>query len=75
MPPVVDESPLYEVKARISSLASRIKELAVVEDSRFSLIEACIDLYETQLTSQYEYLEQRVNQFGQRVMGFLPPSS
>ena len=71
MPPVVDESPLYEVRAQISSLASRIEELAVVKDSRLSSIEACIDLYKMQLTSQYEQLQQRVNQFEQKVMGFL----
>ena len=47
MPPFVDESPLYEVRAYISSLSSRIEELAVVEDSHFSLIEARIDSYET----------------------------
>ena len=56
VPPVVDESPLYEVRAHIISLASRIEELAVVEDSSFSSIEACIDLYEMRLTSQYEQL-------------------
>ena len=71
MPPVVDESPLYEVRAQISLLASRIKELVVVEDSRFSSIEARINSYEKRLTSQYEQLQQRVNQFEQRVMGFL----
>ena len=71
VPPVVDESPLYEVRAQISSLTSRIEELAVVKDSRLSSIEACIDLYKTQLTSQYEQLQQRVNQFEQKVMGFL----
>ena len=71
VPPVVDESPLYEVRAKISSLASRIEELVVVEDSHFSSIEARIESYETQLTSQYEHLQQRVNQFEQRVMGFV----
>ena len=57
VPLVVDESPLYKVKAHISLLASCIEELAVVEDSHFSLIETCIDLYETRLTSQYDQLE------------------
>ena len=51
VPPVVDESPLYEVRAQISSLTSQIKELAVVKDPRFSSIEAHIDSYETRLTS------------------------
>ena len=59
MPPNVDESPLYEVRAQISLLDSRIEELSVVEDSRFSSIKARIDS------------QQRVNQFEQRVMGFL----
>ena len=54
VPPLVDESPLYEVREQINSLASRIKELLVVEDSRFSSIEAHIDSFEVQLTSQYE---------------------
>ena len=71
MPPIVDESPLYEVRPHISSLASHIKELAVVEDSRFSSIEARIDSYEIQLTSNYEQPQQRANQFEERVMGFL----
>ena len=69
--PVVDESPLYEVREYISSLASSIKELVVVEDSHLSSIEARIDSYEIRLTSQYEQLQQRVNQFEQRVMRFL----
>ena len=51
MPPVVDESPLYEVRAHISSLASCIEEHAVVEDSRFSSTKARIDSYESRLTS------------------------
>ena len=42
-----------------------------MEDSRFSSIKACFDSYETWLTSQYEQQQQRVNQFEQRVMGFL----
>ena len=51
VPSVVDESPLYEVMAQISLLASRIEDFDVMEDSRFSLIKAHVDLYETQLTS------------------------
>ena len=51
VPLVVDESPLYEVRAHISSLASRIEELVVVEDLHLSSIEARIDSYETWLTS------------------------
>ena len=47
VPPVVNESPLYKVKAQISSLASPTEKLAVVDDSRFSSIEARIDSYET----------------------------
>ena len=50
MPLVVDESPLYEVRAQISSLSSPIEELAVVEDSHFPSIEAPIDSYEMWLT-------------------------
>ena len=51
VPPVVNESPLYEVRAHINSLASRIKDLVVMEDSHFSSIEARIDSYEMWLTS------------------------
>ena len=43
VPRVVDESPLFEVMAQINSLASRMKELAVVEDSLSSLVEDPID--------------------------------
>ena len=71
VPPIVDESPLYEVRAHINLLASHIEELVAVEDSRFSSIEARIDSYEMRLTFQYEKLQQRVNQFEERVMGFL----
>ena len=56
VPLVVDELPLYEVRAHISSLASCIKELAIMEDSLFFSIEACINSYETRLPSQYEHL-------------------
>ena len=67
----MDGSPLYEVRAQINSLVSCIKELAVVEDSRFSSIKASMDSYETWLTSQYGQLQQRVKQYEERVMGFL----
>ena len=43
VPRVVDESPLFEVMAQINSLASRMKELAVVEDSLSSSVEDPID--------------------------------
>ena len=68
VPQVVDESPLYEVGAHISLLASRIEELAVMEDSRFSSVEARIDSYEMCLTSRYDQLQQRVKQFEERVI-------
>ena len=71
VPPIMDKSPLHEVRAHINLLASRIEELAIVEDSCLSSIDARIDSYETRFTSQYEQLQQRVNQFKERVMGFL----
>ena len=43
----MDESLIHEVRTWISSLASSIEELAIVEDSSFSSIEARLDSYET----------------------------
>ncbi|RVW50068.1 hypothetical protein CK203_104087 [Vitis vinifera] len=45
---------------RIGSLSTRMEELAVVSDTRFYSMEDCMDQYQTGFTSQFEYLQQRL---------------
>ena len=48
-----------DLSAQISSLATRMEELAVVSDTRFHSMEDHMDQYQTGFTSQFEYVQQR----------------
>ena len=59
-PPTADHAPWMDLSALISSLGTRMEELAVVSDTRFYSMKDCMDQYQTSFTSQFEYLQQRI---------------
>ena len=56
-PHTPDHAPWMDLSAQISSLDTRMEELAVVNDIRFYSMENRMDQYWTSFTSQYEYLQ------------------
>ena len=46
-----------DLSAQISSLGTRMEELAVANDTRFYSMEDRIDQYQTGFTSHFEHLE------------------
>ncbi|WKA12755.1 hypothetical protein VitviT2T_030111 [Vitis vinifera] len=51
-----NHAPWMDLSAQISSLGTRMKELAVVNDTRFYSMEDRMNRYQTGFTSQFEYL-------------------
>ena len=49
-------APWMDLFAQINSLGTRMKELAVVSDTRFYSMEDRMDQYQTGFTSQFKYL-------------------
>nr|CAN68154.1 hypothetical protein VITISV_040298 [Vitis vinifera] len=60
-PGVEEKTEIREME--ISSLGTRMEELAVVSDTRFYSMEDCMDQYQTGFTYQFEYLQQRFERF------------
>ncbi|KAL6345719.1 hypothetical protein AAG906_017461 [Vitis piasezkii] len=58
-PHTPDNALWMDLSAHISSLDTRMEELAVVSDTRFYSVEDRMDQYQTDFTSQFEYLQQR----------------
>ncbi|WKA11448.1 hypothetical protein VitviT2T_028945 [Vitis vinifera] len=58
--------PCMDLSAQISSLGTRMEELAVVHDTRFYSMEDCIDQYQADFTSQFEHLVQRIEHLESR---------
>ena len=56
-----------DLSAKISSLGTRMEELAVVSDTRFYSMEDCMDQYQTGFTYQFEYLQQRFERMKDRM--------
>ena len=56
-PRAPDHEPWMDLSAQISSLGTRMEELAVVNDTRFYSMEDRIDQYQTGFTSHFEHLE------------------
>ena len=52
-----DHAPWMDVSAQISSLGTRMEELALVSDTRFYSIEDHIDQYQTGFTSRFEHFQ------------------
>ncbi|KAL6311961.1 hypothetical protein AAG906_007451 [Vitis piasezkii] len=65
-----DHAPLMDLSAQISSLGTRMEELAVVNDTRFHSMEDRIDEYQTDFTSQFEHLDRRLGRL-EEMMAYL----
>ncbi|RVX16560.1 Retrovirus-related Pol polyprotein from transposon RE1 [Vitis vinifera] len=65
-PHVPDHAPWMDLSAQISSLGTRMEELALVHDSRFYSIEEHLDQYQVGFTSQFEHLVQRIERLESR---------
>ena len=59
-PHAPEHPPWMDLSAQISSLGTRMEELAVVHDTRFYSVEDRIDHYQAGFTSQFEQLAQRI---------------
>ncbi|RVW34615.1 hypothetical protein CK203_079332 [Vitis vinifera] len=59
-PHAPEHPPWMDLSAQISSLGTRMEELAVVHDTRFYSVEDRIDQYQAGFTSQFEQLAQRI---------------
>ncbi|RVW71065.1 hypothetical protein CK203_061502 [Vitis vinifera] len=66
-PHAPDHAPWMDLSAQISSLGTRMEELAVVNDTRFHSMEDRIDEYQTGFTSQFEHLDQRLGRLEERM--------
>ena len=66
-PHAPNHMPWMDLFAHISSLGTRMEELAVVSDTRFYSMEDCIDQYQTSFTSQFEHLQQRFEHIKERM--------
>ncbi|WJZ95507.1 hypothetical protein VitviT2T_014274 [Vitis vinifera] len=65
-PHAPEHPPWMDLSAQISSLETRMEELAVVHDTRFYSVEDCIDQYQAGFTSQFEQLAQRIERLESR---------
>ncbi|KAL6331671.1 hypothetical protein AAG906_014321 [Vitis piasezkii] len=66
-PHTPDHAPWMDLSAQIISLGTRMEELAVVNDTRFHSMEDRIDEYQTDFTSQFEHLDQRLGHLEERM--------
>ncbi|RVW63064.1 hypothetical protein CK203_063240 [Vitis vinifera] len=66
-PHAPDHAPWMDVSAQISSLGTRIEELALVHDTRFYSIEEHIDQYQTGFTSCFKHFQQRFERIEERM--------
>ena len=55
-PHASDHAPWIDLSAHISFLDTHMEELAIVSDTRFYSMEDRMDQYQTDITSQFEYL-------------------
>ncbi|RVW24327.1 hypothetical protein CK203_098654 [Vitis vinifera] len=58
-PHAPDHAPWMDVSAQISSLGTRMEELALVHDSHFYSMEEHMDQYQTGVTSRFDHFQQR----------------
>ncbi|KAL6315987.1 hypothetical protein AAG906_014912 [Vitis piasezkii] len=66
-PHAPDHAPWMDVSAQISSLGTRIEELALVHDTHFYFMEECINQYQTGFTSRFEHFQQRFEPIKERM--------
>ena len=62
-----DHAPWMNLSAQINSLGTRMDELFVVSDTRFYSMEDHMDQYQVGFTSQFEYLQQRIERIEDRL--------
>ena len=62
-----DHAPWMDVSAQISSLGTRMEELALVHDTRFYSMEEHMDQYQTGVTSQFDHFQQRFELINERI--------
>ena len=58
-PHIHDHASWMDLSAQISSLGTRIEELALVHDSHFYSMEEHLDQYQTGVTSRFDLFQQR----------------
>ena len=56
-PHAPDHTPWMDVSTQISSLGTRMEELALVHDTRFYSIEEHMDQYQTGVTSRFDHFQ------------------
>ena len=66
-PPAPDHVPQIDLSAQINSLSTRMEELVVVNDTQFYFMEDIMDQYQIGFTTQFEYLQQRIDHMEQRI--------
>ncbi|RVX10230.1 hypothetical protein CK203_016183 [Vitis vinifera] len=66
-PHAPDHAPWMDLSTQISSLGTRMEELAVVNDTYFYSMEDHINQYQTDFTSQFEHLDQRLRHIEERM--------
>ena len=66
-PHALDHAPWMDLSAEISSLGTRMEELALVSDTQFYSMEDHIDQYQTGFTSQFEHFQQRFEHIEERM--------
>ncbi|RVX14374.1 hypothetical protein CK203_017259 [Vitis vinifera] len=66
-PHAPDHVPWIDVLAQISSLGTRMEELALVHDSRFYFMEEHMDQCQTGVTSWFDHFQQRFEHIEERM--------
>ncbi|KAL6341422.1 hypothetical protein AAG906_032541 [Vitis piasezkii] len=66
-PHAPDHAPWMDVSTQISSLGTRMEELALVHDSRFYSMEEHMDQYQTGVTSRFDHFQQRFERIEERM--------
>ena len=66
-PHIPNHAPQMDLSSQISSLGTRMEELAVVSNTRFYSIEDRMDQYQTSFISQFEYQQQRFERMEDRM--------
>ncbi|RVX05237.1 hypothetical protein CK203_020112 [Vitis vinifera] len=56
-----------DVSIQISSLGTRMEELALVHDSHFYSTEEHLDQYQTRVTSRFDHFQQRFERIEERM--------
>ncbi|KAL6320020.1 hypothetical protein AAG906_003117 [Vitis piasezkii] len=66
-PHIPDHALWMDLSAQISSLGTRMEELALVHDSRFYSMEEHLNQYQTGVTSRFDHFQQRFERIEERM--------